>query len=260
MTRIITVTNQKGGVGKTTTASTLICGLHHRGARVLGVDVDPQGNLGFSLGLDGEGMPTLYDVFTGTHPIQDTIVHTRYGDVIPADIMLSGVDVSFTAPQREFMLTKFLDTIKTFYDFIIIDTPPSLNLLTINAYVASTELIIPMEAEVLSLVGISQILDTINTVRASFNPGLKVLGILMNKYDSRTRLCREMLDLAKDIAGQMNSRVFPVHVHRGTDVARAPAHGQSILSYKPGSKPARDLEAFVSIIAGDQFPPVNTPY
>lgn len=246
-------------MGKTTTASALVCGLHQRGARVLGVDVDPQGNLGFSLGLDIEGTPTLYDVFTGTHSIQDTILHTEYGDIIPSDIMLSGVDVSFTAPQREFMLTRCLDSIKTFYDFIIIDTPPSLNLLTINSYVASTDLIIPMEAEVLSLVGISQILDTVETVRASFNPNLQVLGILMNKFDSRTRLSKEMVELAQELAAQMGSQVFPVRIRRGTDVARAPAHGQSILSYKPKAKPAMDLNEFVSLVAGDQFPPVKQP-
>lgn len=257
MPRIITITNQKGGVGKTTTASALICGLHQRGARVLGIDIDPQGNLGFSLGLDIEGLSTLYDVFTGNCAIQNTIIHTDYGDIIPSDIMLSGVDVSFTAPEREFMLSRCLDTIKMFYDFIIIDTPPSLNLLTINAYVASTDLIIPMEAEVLSLVGISQILDTIDTVRASFNPKLQVLGILLNKFDSRTRLSREMLELAQDMAGQIGSQVFPVRVRRGTDVARAPAHGQSILTYKPKAKPALDLAEFVNLVAGDQFPPVE---
>lgn len=254
MTQIITVTNQKGGVGKTTTVSALVCGLHQRGARVLGIDTDPQGNLGFTLGLDGSNnYATLYDVFTGARTIDEAIVPTPYGDIIPSDIMLSGFEVTFTAQQREFMLTRCLASIRDRYDFIIIDTPPSLNTLTINAYVASTGLIIPMEAEVLSLVGISQIRDTIDAVRTSFNPDLQVLGILMNKFDWRTRLAKDMLELAEDIAQQMDSRVFPVHIRRGTDVARAPAYGQSILSYKPQAKPAMDLSDFVDIIAGPRF-------
>ena len=149
MSEIITVTNQKGGVGKTTTASALVSGLHQRGARVLGIDLDPQGNLGFTLGLDiGEGY-TVYDVLKGTQPIENAIVTSEYGDILPSDIMLSAAEVEFTAPRREFMLEQCLRSVRSRYDFIIIDTPPSLNILTINAYVASDSLIVPMEAEIL---------------------------------------------------------------------------------------------------------------
>ena len=254
MTQIITVTNQKGGVGKTTVSSALVCGLHQRGARVLGVDMDPQGNLGFALGLDIENVYTLYDVVTGAHTIQEAIVHTEYGDIIPSDIMMSGIDVAIPAQHREYMLSRCFEAIRDNYDFIIIDTPPSLNILTINAYVASTGLIIPMEAEVLSLVGISQILDTIEAVRASFNPNLQVLGILMNKFDMRTKLSHEMQELASELASQIGTQVFPVNIRRGTDVARAPAHGQSVLTYRPKAKPAQDLMKFIDIVAGKQFP------
>lgn len=253
MAQIITITNQKGGVGKTTISSALVCGLHERGARVLGVDTDPQGNLGFTLGLDGDNLKTLYDVFTGACTIEGAISHTPYGDVLPSDIMLSSFDVMFTAPRREFLLTQYLDAIKSQYDFIIIDTPPSLNILTINAYVASTGLIIPMESEILSLVGVSQILETVEAVRTSFNPHLQVLGILMNRFDNRTRLSREVLEMAEEVASQMDSHVFPIYIRRGVDVARAPAYGQSVLSYRPKAKPSVDLANFVDIIAGDQF-------
>lgn len=258
MTQIITVTNQKGGVGKTTTVSALVCGLHQRGARVLGVDLDPQGNLGFTLGLDiGDGH-TIYDVLKGSCPIEEAIVPTKYGDVLPSDIMLSTAEVEFTAPRREFMLSHQLDAVKANYDFIIIDTPPALNILTINAYVASTGLIVPMEAEVLSLVGISQIQDTIETVRNSFNPNLKVLGILLNKYNPRLTLSRDILDLAEAVAEQLGSQVFPVKVRRSVSVAMAPAHGQSVLTYRPDSKSAGDLRKIVSAVAGDRFPPKRT--
>lgn len=254
MTRIITVTNQKGGVGKTTTASALVCGLHQRGARVLGVDLDPQGNLGFALGLAiGEGY-TIYDVLTGEAPIHSAILHTDYGDVLTSDIMLSTAEVEFNAMRREFMLAQLLDLVRDQYDFIIIDTPPALNLLTINAYVASTDLIIPMEAEVLSLVGVSQIQDTVETVRASFNPNLKVLGILLNKYNARLTLSQEILELAEQVAHQLDSRVFPTKIHRSVSVAMAPAHGQSVLTYQPDSRPAKDFRRIIDEVAGPDFP------
>ena len=144
-------------------------------------------SLGFTLGLDiGDGY-TVYDVLKGNCAIEQAIAHTEYGDILSSDILLSAAEVEFTAPRREFMLSQQLDAVRDSYDFIIIDTPPSLNILTINAYVASTGIILPMEAEVLSLVGISQIQDIIETVQNSFNPNLKVLGILLNKYNPRDR-------------------------------------------------------------------------
>jgi len=254
LTQIITVTNQKGGVGKTTTASALVCGLHQRGARVLGVDLDPQGNLGFALGLPiGDGF-TIYDVLTGEADIRSAILPTPYGDVLTSDIMLSTAEMEFTAPRREFMLAQLLDLVRDRYDFIIIDTPPALNLLTINAYVASTGLIIPMEAEVLSLVGVSQIQDTVETVRKSFNPHLKVLGILLNKYNFRLTLSQEILELAQQVAKQLGTKVFSTKIRRSVSVAVAPAHGQSVLTYQPDSKPAKDFRKIIDEVAGERFP------
>ena len=254
LTQIITVTNQKGGVGKTTTASALVCGLHQRGARVLGIDLDPQGNLGFTLGLDIGDVRTIYDVFKGSCSIEEAIASTEYGDVLASDIMLSTAEVEFTSPRREFMLYQHLSTIRNNYDFIIIDTPPALNVLTVNAYVSSDGLIVPREAEVLSLVGITQLQETIETVRSTFNPHLKVLGILLNKYNPRLTLSREILDLAEEVARQLGSQVFQVKIRRSVGVAMAPAHGQSVLTYAPSSNPAKDFQRIVSLVAGDRFP------
>ena len=254
MGKIIAVVNQKGGVGKTTTASALIAGLHQRGARVLGVDLDPQGNLGFTLGLDIGEVKTIFDVLKGNCPIQSAIYKTEYGDVIPSDIMLSVAEMEFTSPRREFMLEQQLSPIMDNYDFIIIDTPPALNILTINAYVASHSLIVPMEAEILSLVGITQLQETIETVRASFNPNLKVLGILLNKFNPRLTLSQEVLELAEQVAEQLGSHVFESKIRRGVGVAMAPAHGQSVVTYQPKSNPALDLLAVVDVVAGPQFP------
>lgn len=254
MTQIITVTNQKGGVGKTTTASSLICGLHQRGARVLGIDLDPQGNLGFNLGLDIGSGSTVYDVLQGTCPIEAAIQSTEYGDVLPSDIMLSAAEVGFTAPRREFMLDEQLAGLRDRYDFIVIDTPPALNILTVNAYVASDGLIVPMEAEVLSLVGITQLQETIETVRATFNPNLKVLGILINKFNGRLTLSKDILELAQEVAEQLGSKVFEAKIHRGVGVAMAPAHGQTVLTYQPDSRPAQDFQDVIDTVAGDRFP------
>ena len=258
MAQIITVTNQKGGVGKTTTASSLICGLHQRGARVLGVDLDPQGNLGFNLGLDLNSGSTIYDVFKGNCPIEEAIRSTEYGDVLPSDIMLSAAEVEFTAPRREFMLSNLLTGVRERYDFIVIDTPPALNILTVNAYVASTGLIVPMEAEVLSLVGVTQLQDTIDIVRGSFNPDLKVLGILINKYNGRLALSNDILEMAQVVADQLGSQVFEARIHRGVGVAMAPAHGQTVLTYRPDSRPALDFQSVIDAVAGDRFPRPKT--
>ncbi len=248
MAYIITITNQKGGVGKTTTAAALIAGLHQHGARVLGIDLDPQGNLGFSLGLEiGVGF-TMYDVLTRAHSISDSISSTMYGDVITSDILLSAAEVEFTAPRREFMLSEQIQQIEDQYDFIIIDTPPALNILTINAYVASAGLIIPMEPEILSLVGLSQLRDTYETIRTSYNPNLRVLGILLNQFNNRLRLHRDVLDMATEVAQQMETQVFSTKIRRSVDVATAPAHGQSVLTYRPKSKPAIDFGEIVNEI------------
>lgn len=258
MTQIITITNQKGGVGKTTTASTIISGLTQRGARVLGIDLDPQGNLGFALGLEIGSGYTTYDLLARTQSVYECISSTKYGDVIPSDVLLSSAEVEFTSPRREFMLADQLAPIMDRYDFIIIDTPPALNILTINAYVASTGLIITMEPEILSLVGVSQLRDTYETIQKSFNPNLKVLGILMNQYNHRLILHRDVLEMAEEVAQQMGSQVFASKIRRSVDVASAPAHGQSVLTYSPKSNPARDFRKVIDCIAGDAFPRPRT--
>jgi len=239
---IITITNQKGGVGKTTSAAALMSALLRQGKRVLGVDLDPQGSLSFSLGLDIENCATIYDVFKGRTPIEKAIVPTEEGmDLLPANILLSAAELEFNRPGREFLLRDQLSQVEEQYDFIIIDTPPALNVLTVNAYVASDALIIPMAPEILSLLGVSQIKDTIETVQRCYNARLQVLGILLNKYNPRLNLNREVRDMAEQVARQLHTRVFQTAIRSGVAVAEAPAHGESILTYAPGSKPALDF-------------------
>ncbi len=242
MEKIIAITNQKGGVGKTTTALSLINALRMRGIRILGVDLDPQGSLGFSAGLDIENTSTVYEVLKGTADIRDVIVSTDLGDILPSNILLSTAELEFNSPGREYLLKDQLDKVSDDYDYIIIDTPPALNVLTVNAYVASGALIIPMAPEILSLLGISQIRETIDSVRRYYNPGLKVLGILLNKFNARLTLNREVLEMAEEIASRLDTHVFETKIRTSVTVAESPAHGESILVYAPRSKPAQDFQ------------------
>lgn len=248
MSKIITITNQKGGVGKTTTTAALIAGLSERGKRVLGVDLDPQGNLGFCLNVDIENVHTIYEVFTKKIPLEQAIYQSTYGDLIASNILLSGVEIEVNQSGREFMLKTELAAVSDRYDFIIIDTPPALNLLTVNAYVASDGLILPMAPEVLSLLGITQIKETIETVRQYYNPHIQVLGVLLNKFNPRLNLNREVLEMSQQIAAQLSSKVFQNKIRQGVAVAEAPAHGESVITYAPTSNPARDFSALVDEI------------
>ena len=253
-TSIIAITNQKGGVGKTTTAAALLSSLARRGARVLGVDLDPQGSLGFSLGLDIEQCTTIYDVFRGAAEPEEAITKSETCDVLASNILLSGAELEFNRPGREYLLKTALAHLEERYDYIIVDTPPALNLLTVNAYVAADSLIIPMAPDVLSLLGVAQIKETIESVRGYYNPRLQVLGILLNRYSARFNLNREVLEMAGQIAAQLETRVFDAKIRGSVAAAEAPAHGVSVVDYAPRSNPARDFEALCDEIAGSRFP------
>lgn len=251
MSTIISITNQKGGVGKTTTAACLASGLFATGKKVLCIDLDPQGNLGFCLGLEGPAPVTLYEALLKSVPAVSCILHTDYADIIPSDILLGSADVKLVGEGREMRLKEILSPFSTFYDYIIIDTPPALNILTVNAYVVSNHTIIPMFPEVLSLVGVSQIKETIKTVRNTFNPGLNVLGILLTRYNGRTRLSREMSELAQTMASLLQSHVFQTKIRNGVAAAESPAHGKPVNIHSPSSNPGMDYAAFTKEVLYD---------
>jgi len=246
---IITVSNQKGGVGKTTTSAALISGLDREGKRVLGIDLDPQGNLGFCLGAGMANPHTILDVMKGTVPVQKALVRCEYGDLLVSDITLSNNGLDDIRTSREFILRDAIKPVMDFFDYIIIDTPPALNLLTVNAYSVSDFLIIPMASDILSLVGLAQLKETIESVRGSFNPGLNVLGILLTRFNPRTLLSRDVLEMAQQLASQINSRVFDTKIRTGVAIAEAPAHGESIFSYNPRSAAVKDYQALIEEIA-----------
>ncbi|MDO5063224.1 MAG: ParA family protein [Peptostreptococcaceae bacterium] len=245
MTTVITFTNQKGGVGKTTSSSAVISALANKGYKVLGIDLDPQGNLGFYFGIDIENSLTIYDAMKGNADFSEVIQSADKVDIVPSNILLSGAELEFNKSGREFMVKDLIARVKEDYDFIIIDTPPSLNVLTVNAYVCSDHLIIPMVPEILSLLGISQLKETIDAVTRFYNPSLRVLGVLLTKYNPRMILTREVEEMASQIAEQLDSRVFNSKVRAAVSAAESPAHGMSILEYAPDSTTARDYRQFI---------------
>lgn len=250
MATIITVSNQKGGVGKTTTSAALATGLVASGKRVLGVDLDPQGNLGFCLGLEASNGPTVLDALKKIMPVREAIRNTNYCDILSSDITLSnGLNVEISGP-RECILRDTLEPVMNEYDYIIIDTPPALNLLTVNAYTVSDYLVIPMASDILSLVGLSQLKETIDGVRTSLNPDLHVLGILLNRFNGRTLLSRDVLEMAEQLAEQIGTVVFDTKIRNGVAIAEAPAHGESIFDYNFRSPAVQDYDAFVREVIG----------
>ncbi len=245
MAQTIVLTNQKGGVGKTTTSAALAAGLAKKEKRVLAIDLDPQGNLGFSFGLDIENGNTLFEALKGDVPIYDAIQRKSGIDFIRSNILLSGVAEVVKSEKRELLLKNLLAPVARFYDYIIIDTPPAFNVLTLNGYSAADYLIIPMSAEILSLVGLTQLRETYETIRKTVNPDLKVMGILMTSFDGRRGLSWEVKEMADGVAAQLGTKVFDTVIRSSVAVAEAPAHGENIIEYAPRSNAARDYKAFV---------------
>ena len=240
MAKIISLVNQKGGVGKTTSAINLATYLADAGKFVLLVDLDPQGNASSGLGIDISKIEkNLYhSMIIGEHPSKiiirtDTLGH----DLMPSSQDLAGASVELIhMDNREYRLYNVLREIRTNYDYIIIDSPPSLGLLTINGLVASDEIIIPVQTEYFALEGLSQLLNTINLVRENLQPDLQVMGALLTMYDKRNRLARQVI---KEVQDHFPGHVFDSIIPRSVRLAEAPGFGKSILSFDAFSKGAR---------------------
>lgn len=247
---IITVSNQKGGVGKTTTAAALAAGISRAGKKVLCIDLDPQGNLGFCMGLGTESSYTVLDALKGNVPVEKAVLKTDLCDLLSSDITLSSSGLEAVRREhKESILRDTLNPILGNYDFVVIDTPPALNLLTANAYAVSDYLIIPMASDILSLVGLSQLKETVETVKSQMNPGLKVMGILLTRYNRRTCLARDVQEMADQLAAQMDTHVFQSKIRNGVAIAEAPAHGENIFTYDPRSAAVKDYQELIQEVA-----------
>ena len=242
---IISVTNQKGGVGKTTTAQSMGAGLTAQNYKVLLVDLDPQGNLSYSIKANTETI-TIYEVMKKEHEVQNAIQKTTTADIIPANILLSGAELEFTRTGREFLLNEILSSLKTSYDFIIIDTPPALSVLTINAFTASDKLIIPMGADMFSLQGIGQLNNTINQVKKYCNNKLEVAGILLTKYNPRTLLSKDLSGIVTDVAKKLNTQVFKTFIRTSVSIQEAQTEQANIIDYAPNANAQNDYIKFVA--------------
>ncbi len=253
MAHVISIANQKGGVGKTTTAINLAAAFAASEFSVLLIDSDPQGNSTTGLGVaKADDQKTLYDALLHSVPVTEAIVQTESGvDLVPADQNLVATNLDLVdQTNRERRLRNALEAVQDKYQYIVIDCPPALDLLTLNALVASKSVLVPIQCEFFALEGISQLMDTIDRIKESFNPDLKIEGVLLTMYDDRTNLTRQVeTDLREFFAEEVFKTVIP----RSIRLAEAPSFGKSILSYDPRS---RGAEAYIQlakeIIANEQ--------
>ena len=245
MGKIISLVNQKGGVGKTTTSINLSSSLGHLGKKVLLIDLDPQSNSTTGLGVDrGKIKKSIYNVIMGECEIKEAIIKTQFKNlsIFPAMIDLAGVDIELiqiSVQDKEFVITeqlkKQLEMVRDRYDFIIIDCPPNLGILTTNALAASDSVLIPIQCEYYSLEGVNQLLHTVLKVQQKVNPNLSIEGVLLTMLDGRTLLG---LEVVEDVRKFFNEKVFSTIIPRLVKLVEAPSHGKPIIEYDPKSKGA----------------------
>lgn len=243
MGKIISLVNQKGGVGKTTTSINLSASLAMYDKRVLLLDLDPQGNATTGVGFNkGDIEKSVYDVFNGTCEVNDVVLRTKFRNLslLPSSLQLAGIDIELLEKGREdptfqkaFQLRDKLNAVREFYDYIIIDCPPTLGLITTNALTASDSVIIPVQCEFFALEGITQLLNAIMLTQKKLNPSLKLEGVLLTMFDSKTNLGIEVIE---EIRSYFKEKVYTTIIPRLIRLAEAPSHGKPIIAYDPKSK------------------------
>ena len=243
MAKRIAIVNQKGGVGKTTTCVNLASALHAKGQRVLVCDFDPQANATSGLGVDKTtANPSVYEVLIEGAACRDAIVATPYCDVVPVNKALAGAGIEMIGmADREHLLDKALDSVSGEYDYILIDCPPSLELLTLNALCAADSVLVPVQCEYYALEGLSDLLGTVRIVKRSLNPRIALEGVVLTMFDSRTNLS---MQVAEEVKRHFPGQVYATVIPRNVRLSEAPSHGRPIDAYDPYS---RGAEAYASL-------------
>lgn len=244
LAKIIAVVNQKGGVGKTTSCVNLCAAIQETGRRVLLCDFDPQANATSGMGVDKTLSRGVYQVVIGEVAARDAIVSTKYGDVLPSNKALAGAGVELISmDNREYLLRQALAQVAEDYDFIFIDCPPSLELLTLNALCAADSILVPVQGEYFALEGLSDLLNTVRIVRRSLNPKLELEGVLLTMFDGRTNLA---LQVAEEVKHYFPGKVYATVIPRNVRLSEAPSHGKPISAYDRAS---RGAEAYAALAA-----------
>lgn len=245
--KTLAIINQKGGVGKSTTALAIGAALSLKGYRVLFVDLDAQGNLSYTLGADTQrynAMGVLQRPETAAAEVQ----HTAQGDIIASSPALAGADTMLTETGKEYRLKEALEALQGSYDYCVIDTPPALSILTVNALTACNGVIIPAQADIYSLQGISQLNNTIQTVKKYCNPELHIMGIVLTRYSSRSIISREVAEMIDKTAEQLNTKLYKTKIRECTALKEAQAMQKNIFEYAPKSNASADYKALIEEI------------
>ena len=244
--KTVAIVNQKGGVGKTTTCVNLAAALREKGRRVLLCDFDPQANSTSGMGVDKNTAVGVYDVLINGTPAEKAVTATRYGDVLPSSKALAGAGIEMIGLEgREFLLKRALAPLSERYDFIFIDCPPSLELLTLNGLCAADTLLVPVQGEYFALEGLSDLMNTVRIVRRSLNPALQLEGVLLTMFDSRTNLA---IQVAEEVKRYFPGKVYATVIPRNVRLSEAPSHGKPITGYDRAS---RGAEAYLAL--ADEF-------
>lgn len=244
MSKVIAIANQKGGVAKTTTANIFGMGLKERGYKVLLIDLDPQSNLSSSVGAEMYESNTAYELLKSTVDVHDTIQATNLIDIIPSNIMLGGAEQELTQTGKEYRLREMIAPIRDEYDFIIIDTPPMLGVLTINAFTAADEIIIPTTAGIFAANGIHQLNNTIENVRKYCNKNLKIAGILLTRYDPRTNIGKDIKTLTEQLSEYIDSPFYNTFIRNSVVIEETQANQLNLFEYKKTATVTEDYSNF----------------